>query len=237
MSHSRALRMKIRLTSRRLNEAARAFWEHPDLRELYVEFMFLLHCSMRTSVPLMEDALAVAKVAADSDPLSAALASYFAKHIPEEKNHDEWLLEDFAALGIPRAEVLARLPSPTIAEMTGAQYYWIRHYHPAALLGYIAVIEGHPPTLEHIERVKEKTGLPAVAFRTYVKHAYLDPRHRDDLDRALDEMPLTPHQAGLIGISAIRSVRTLALAFEELVAVHEEAKRSGVRHAAFRLVA
>lgn len=235
MSHSAALRMKIRLTGRRLNQAARAFWQHPDLRDLYVEFMFLLHCSMRTSVPLMEAALDKSKLSAEADELAAGLVRYFTKHIPEERHHDDWLLEDFEGLGVPREEVLARIPSPTIADLTGAQYYWIHHYHPVALLGYIAVIEGSPPTLENIERIREKTGLPAAAFRTYIKHAHLDPHHRDDLDRALDALPLTAHQAGIVGVSAIRTVHTLALAFEELVAVHDEAKKSGAGHAAFRV--
>ena len=235
MSHSKALRMKMRLTSDRLNQAAQVFWEHPDLADLYLEFMFLLHSSMRTSVPLMEAALEESKGSADSDALSAGLVKYFTQHIPEEIHHDEWLLEDFEDLGIPRAAVEARIPSPTIADLTGSQYYWIHHYHPVALLGYIAVIEGNPPTLEHIDLVKKKTGIPDAAFRTYIKHAHLDPHHRDDLDRTLDELPLTTHQASLVGISAIRTVHTLARAFEEMVAVHEEAKSSGTRHVAFQV--
>jgi len=40
----------------------------------------------------------------------------------------------------------------------GAQYYWIHHFHPVALLGYIAVLEGRPPSPTLVEELIERTG-------------------------------------------------------------------------------
>ena len=56
---------------------------------------------------------------------------------------------------------VARMPSPTVAALVGSQYYWIFHYHPVALLGFVALfVEGHPPTPQLIEVLNERTGFP-----------------------------------------------------------------------------
>ena len=228
MSNSETFRWKVQAMSGRFFAAVEAFWSHPNLAVLYPEFLFSLHCLMRASVPLMEAALERSRLSAETDPVSAALVAYFAKHIPEERHHDDWLLDDLEVLGLSRDEILNRLPSSTIASISGAQYYYIFHYHPIALLGYIGVLEGYPPSAEHLEEISTRTGLAIEAFRTYLKHAQLDPYHKQDLDRALDAMPLTREQQGLIGVSAIQTLHAMARAFEEIVALHDEkASRSG----------
>src|SRR5207237_3301598 len=107
----------------------------------------------------------------------------------------DWLLDDLEVLGGGRAAVLARPPSPTVAALVGAQYYWILHYHPVGLLGYIGVFEGYPPSPAMIDGLVASTGYGRDAFRTMIAHAELDPGHRDELDRLLDELPLTPEQS------------------------------------------
>jgi len=37
-------------------------------------------------------------------------------------------------MGIDRALLLERVPKETAMRMVGSQYYWIHHYHPAAML-------------------------------------------------------------------------------------------------------
>lgn len=217
MSHSQRLRAKIELVGRGLDQAAGAFWSHPCLRELYPELLFMNHSLIRASVPLMEAAVTSARARPSTDPVAACVTDYLSTHIPEELHHDDWLLDDLEALGIRREEVMRRMPSPTVAALVGAPYYWLFHVHPVSLLGYIAVLEGQPPTVPFLEEVVARTGLPADAFRTYFKHARLDPRHRDDLDQALDRMPLTADQTALLGVSAIGTVHGLALAFEGVV--------------------
>jgi hypothetical protein len=88
------------------------------------------------------------------------------------------------------------------------------------LLGYLAVLEGEPPSTAFLEEVVAKSGLPADAFRTYIRHGQLDPLHRDDLNDALDRMPLNAQHTTLLGISAIQTVHWLRSAFEELMAFH-----------------
>jgi pyrroloquinoline quinone (PQQ) biosynthesis protein C len=153
---------------------------------------------------------------AEHDQVAGALASYLEQHIPEELDHDEWLLDDLEVVGVERSTVLSRAPAPSVAALVGAQYYWIFHYHPVALLGYIAVLEGYPPSLALIDGLVMSTGYDRSAFRTLIAHSELDPGHSDELDELLDRLPLTREQSGVVGLSAISTVRLIANVFDEV---------------------
>jgi len=168
-------------------------------------------------VPLTEAALARSRELPDADPLAMPLAVYLHEHVDEELGHDETLLDDLELIGVDRGSAVARMPSPAVAALVGSQYYWIRHHHPVAFLGFVGVMEGYPPTNELIEELIERTGFPPEAFRTYVEHADLDPGHRDHLDRTLDALPLTAEHESAIGVSAIASAGLAAGALEELL--------------------
>ena len=227
ISHSQQLRQKIQLIRSGVDRAAHAFWSHPHLRELYPELLFRIHCFSRATIPLMAAARAVARVLSESDLVAKYLADYLSKHISEETGHDEWLLEDMEVLGIERKAILKRVPIPTATALAGTQYYWIFHGHPVALLGYLAVMEGSPPRTEFLQEAIVRTGLPARAFRTYLRHAHLDLQHRKDLFAILDRMPLTGEHAALIGVSAFQTIHLSRLLFEELVESHSRESGSG----------
>lgn len=146
--------------------ASRRLIRDPRVADLYPEYLVTLHFVIRASVPLMGAAHERAVELMEGDPVSALLAPYFEEHIPEERDHDEWLLEDLEVLGKDRLSILARPPSPAVAAAVGAQYYWILHYHPVALLGHIGVLEGYPPTIEMLDDLVERTGHSRAAFRT-----------------------------------------------------------------------
>jgi hypothetical protein len=197
-------------------KAGEALIDHPDVRQLYPEYLFTIHCIIRASVPLMETARERCAATAGKDPVAAQVADYLGEHIDEERDHDEWLLDDLEAIGVERSAVLARLPSPTVASAVGAQYYWILHYHPVTLLGWIGLLEGYPPTMAMIERLMNHTGYGPAAFRTLTAHAALDVDHRDELFDALDRLPLTEEQSAVIGLNAMSSVHLLARAIDEV---------------------
>jgi hypothetical protein len=213
---STRLHQKIELLLPTLTDAGRRLVTHPRIAELYPEYLVTMHWVVRASVPLMEAARDRAAAMATDDPVSAAVARYLADHIPEELDHDEWLLEDLEVLGRHRSTVLARPPSPVVASSVGAQYYWIFHYHPVALLGYIALLEGYPPERPEIEALMERTGHRPEAFRTLLAHAELDPHHGDALDETIDRLPLTREQSTVLGLSAMHSTLTMARAIEEI---------------------
>ncbi len=188
-----------------LSAACTALVEHPRLRDVWPEYLVLQHQIIRATVPLTRAALEQAR--AHSDPLSAPLAEYLEEHVDEELDHDEGLLDDLELLGLDRKGVLARMPPPTVAALVGAQYYWIHHHHPVAFLGYVALMEGYPPTPELIETLATRTGYPTESFRTFTQHGDLDPGHRDHLDETLDALPLgEPEEAAIV-----ESARTTAV--------------------------
>jgi hypothetical protein len=216
ITESRRLRDKLELVLPLLGSTGRRLAAHPRLREIYPEWLVLWHGMIRASVPLLETALATARTLPD-DPVAVRLAGYFAHHIPEERGHDEWLLADLEVLGVPRDEVLSRVPSPTIAALVGSQYYWVQHSHPVGLIGYIALFEGYPSTRQDVDQLQAATGYGPEAFRTMLLHADLDPHHGDELDDLVDSLPLSDQLRTLAGLSAMASVQLMARAQQDLL--------------------
>jgi hypothetical protein len=210
------LRLTLGLVFGELVRAGERLVNHRRIRDLYPEYLFMTHCVIRASVPLMETARERARSKASGDPVAAQLVDYLGEHIEEERDHDEWLLGDLEVIGVDRAAVLARPPSPTVASAVGAQYYWVLHYHPVALLGWIGLLEGYPPEMSIIDQLMARTRYGPDAFRTLRAHAGLDPHHGDELFETLDRLPLTAEQSAVIGLSAMSSVHLLAQAIDEL---------------------
>jgi hypothetical protein len=191
--------------------------QHPRVAELWPEYLMMQYAIIRATVPLTEAALERSRTLQDADPLAVPLATYLEEHVVEELHHDDVLLGDLEVVGVDRSTVLERLPSPTVAALVGSQYYWILHYHPVAFLGYVALMEGYPPTPELIQTLRGATGFPQEAFRTYVQHAELDPGHRDRLDRTIDSLPLAEWHESALGVSAVATAAYATRALEELL--------------------
>ncbi|MGW3103150.1 iron-containing redox enzyme family protein [Streptomyces sp. NPDC001100] len=218
-THSALLRAKIELLMPRLFRLSARVWDSPALGELYPRYLCALHSAIRATVPLMETALERARALAEAgDPVAAGTAEYLARHIREERGHDEWLRQDLAAIGRDPDEPLRTMPTAGAADLVGAQYYWIRHYHPVCLLGHIAVLEGYPPSPDFADLLQRRTGYPADGFRTLRRHAALDIRHRDELMRAIDRLPLGPEHQTALGVSALHTLRATSVLFEEILA-------------------
>jgi len=214
--HGDLLRRKIQLSAPLFHRVTTRFWEHPDLASLYPRFLLAIHGSVRATVPLMVAAVEELKRRPDT-ALNRRLIAYFEEHATEESEHEEWLLQDLAVLGVNREAALGEYGIPAIAALAGAQYYWIRHAHPVALLGCFAVLEGHPPTLAHLEDAERRTGLPADAFRMLRQHAVLDVQHGVELFDLIDQLPLDSRLAGLLAVSAIQTMASLGDMFTTLV--------------------
>jgi hypothetical protein len=214
---SKRLWAKIGLVDGRFAAAFTAFFNHRRIRELHVDYLILNHQIIRGTVPLMERALGEAKRRADTDDVSRRLVPYFERHIVEETNHDEWLLDDLEIIGVPRADVWARIPSPAVAAFVGSQNYWALHVHPVAVLGYLSYMEGFPPTPEIIGELISRTGYPPEAFRTMVEHGELDPEHSNEIKSMLDTLPITPWHEQLLGLAVISGLDLLAQTIEEII--------------------
>lgn len=213
---SSRLRSRLDLGSPPLHACYRRLRDHPHPARIYPAYLVLLHTMVRAAVPLMEAALARARTFAPVDHVARVVAAYLEHHLPEERGHDRWLLADLALIGVSEDQVLRVMPSPSVAAMVGAQYYWINHYHPVCVLGYIAVLEGNPPPVDEIRAIARRSGLPEAAFTTWLKHAELDPGHARELDSLLDDLQPDEETFNAIAVSALTTIRFATASFSEL---------------------
>jgi hypothetical protein len=192
MSTATLIRPVLWLTLPSVRAAARSLWTAPHLRDRYPAYLGAMHWLIRASVPLMETAADGCAALPADDPVAGPLTRYLRAHIAEEQGHDRWLLEDLATLGVHQPDALLDAGlRQDIAALAGLQYYWVRHVHPACLLGYMSVLEGCPPDAGLVGALPRLTGWPALAFRTLASHAILDPGHEQEIIRLLDVLPLS----------------------------------------------
>ncbi|KIG18379.1 long-chain acyl-CoA synthetase [Enhygromyxa salina] len=217
-SPGRRLLAKLQLAAPSFGAAAERLWSSPRIREIYPAYLGAMHMIVRSAVPLMDAARDRALALGKHDPLGVQLAAYLGRHRDEEAGHDQWLLEDLAATGADPDEPLTGIPSPTIATLVGAQYYWLHHHHPVALLGHIAAIESYPPPPGFAERLQGLTGYPKSAFRAIARHAVLDLRHRREFYDLINELPLTRAHESMIGLSALH---TMQVGVDVLLEIHD----------------
>ncbi|WP_329571576.1 iron-containing redox enzyme family protein [Kitasatospora sp. NBC_01266] len=216
LSRSTTLRLKLDLAATPLRAAMTDLWHPEGLAERYGRYLHAMHEVLRASVPLMELAVRRCAELGPADPVAGPLGSYLAGHIDEERGHDDWLLADLAAAGLDPAPLLREQPTAVAARLVGPQYYWIEHFHPVSLLGYITVLESHAPARWLAEQLAADSGLPQAAFRTVSRHAALDTGHCADLERILDRLPLSPAQEAAVAVSALHTVDAATELFARL---------------------
>ena len=218
ISNSEIIRSKIRLFGGRLGNTAHRFWTHPEFPNIYREYIYQSHSIIRASVPLMQAAATACRRPEHAkDPALRRFGDYLQRHIPEEMGHHEWIVNDGVALGLDRKTILQRLPKESATQLVGVQYYWIQHYSPIALAGFIATMEGNPPPAEFFEEVAARNNLSLQCFSSFLYHARIDPQHTRDLDAVLDALPLKPDQIELIGISSFRTIRMMTAIMEDII--------------------
>ena len=174
--------------------------DHPRLRELWPEYLIQQHQIIRATVPLTRGGGRAGASAAGRRPARGAArrptsTSTSTRSLTTTRSC--WTTSRSSASIVPPFS--RECPRPTVASArrdrstTGSSTTT-----RSTFLGYVALMEGSPPTPELIETLIATTGYPREAFRTFVEHAELDPGHRDHLDRTLDSLPLTAeHEAVL----------------------------------------
>lgn len=226
---SERLRAKLDLVYPALRTSAERMWSGPLVRALYPAYLGTMNTIVRSAVPLMEAALDQARTRADADEVAAGLVDYLAHHVKEEAGHDAWLLEDLKATGSDPQEPLRRIPSPQVAALVGAQYYWLRHHHPVSLLGHLAAIEGYPPPIGFAKRLRDLTGYPEKAFRAIAIHERLDIRHRRELYETIDGLPLRREHETMIGVSALHTLQMSINVVDEICASVDRSHSTGAQ--------
>lgn len=136
-----------------------------------------LHQIVIASEDLMTTAILKAPAAAK------VFRAYMTDHLEEERNHAEWLAEDLATIGI---DVNYTPLNRSAVELVGSQYYVINHVSPAAILGYMAVLEGFPFPLDMLEQLEAIHGKELLRCLRY--HAENDIEHRKELFKVIDQL-------------------------------------------------
>ena len=209
LSKGNVIRTHVRLVSGLLAAGGDRMMDSPDLATTLIDHLVLLHQITRASVPLMAAAHGEC-IRRGADPVCAGLAPYLLKHIEEERHHDDWTLDDLETVGITRSDVLGVMPAANVAALVGAQYYWILHHHPVAILGYMIMLEFNAPTTGTIADMQRQTGLPDSVFRSHLLHAELDPHHQAELFELVDDLSLNDSQIRLVKESVMHTGRMLA---------------------------
>lgn len=225
---SHRMDFRLRIYGVQTRALGRAFWAREDMADRYPNYLFHLHDSIRASADLLETAADLCD-ATPQDPVCARLGPYFRLHAAEEHGHDQWVLQDLEALGVPREQTLARIPSAWAASLVGAYHYWVRYAHPVALMGYLIGLEWTSPRLAFIEGIGARGGVPMEAFTCALNHARLDPGHRAEMEQVLDDLSLDPGQEALLGLSLLHACQSLAALFQRLVSEPPFPPRSPAR--------
>ncbi|MCH0543391.1 iron-containing redox enzyme family protein [Streptomyces sp. MUM 203J] len=217
MPASARLRARLAPAEPVLRQAAAGLWRPEGLLPRYVGYLCAMHGVIRASVPLLRLAAERSReLALRGDPLGGRLAAHLERHAREEENHDVWLLDDLAAAGADPDAALRAVPPPDVAALAGAQYYWVAHHHPVALLGYVSVLEGHAPEPGLAPYLAGLTGLPDAAFRTVRAHSRLDTGHVADVYALLDSLPMTRAHETAVTVSALHTLDALTRLFVRL---------------------
>jgi len=143
-------------------------------RDTYVAFLGQAYHHVRYTCPLLERALA--RCAAGDEAYVEGLLDY----IEEEAGHEEWILEDIAALGGDPSLVRRAAPGVPCRAMIGYATYAIDRVSPYALLGMVHVLEGTSARIAGAaaQAIARSLGMrPSTGFRYLASHGALDQDH------------------------------------------------------------
>ncbi|NQZ82980.1 MAG: iron-containing redox enzyme family protein [Colwellia sp.] len=214
-THFERLTKSLSLYCARAGAINKKFIDLAHYSEVCIEHIWVNQMVARATVPLMQAVVEAAQKMPD-DPVCAPLIKYITRHIAEETDHDQWYANDLELLGISRERMYARMPSANVAALVGSQHYWLQHHHPVAFMGYLACLEVYHPTVEYVEGLIKKSGLPAKGFSTIMEHAEIDAHHSQDIIETLNALPLTEEQYRIVEMSAFQTFRYVALVMEDV---------------------
>jgi pyrroloquinoline quinone (PQQ) biosynthesis protein C len=186
----RALTHEIEQYADRLHRESRllaAAREGKVTKEVIVAYLsgvlFMLH---KTPVHLQRAAESAREVGRPD------LAAFYAHKQDEERDHDQWVLDDFAELRRLFGAAAAQAPHPSMTALAGLIEGAIERA-PASYLAYILLAEYFTvlvgPTW--LTALEERCGIPRHALSVVAKHVELDQDHVQEAMREADAL-ITP---------------------------------------------
>lgn len=168
-------------------------------RELYIAFLTQAYYHVRHTVPLLM--ATGARLPQDYEWVRGAIAEY----IDEEYGHQEWILNDIAALGGDAEAVRHGEPGLPIELMVAFLYDQIARGNPMGFFGMVHVLEGTSVAiaLTVAEQIKQGLGLPANAMSYLTSHGTLDQEHLKFFATLMDKVESPADQAAIIHASQV----------------------------------
>jgi pyrroloquinoline quinone (PQQ) biosynthesis protein C len=176
----------------RTDESRRAFETHPVLLDAvangvtvdrYRKFLLELYHVVWHFNPVC--AAAASRI---PDPLRQ-VRYFLYEHVHEESGHEDWVLNDLVAVGVPAETVRAHQPSTYTMTLTGYNYWAADRRHPCSVLGMmytlevIASVYGGPFS----SAVKESLLLESDRGTSFLgSHATMDAQHMAELRKLLN---------------------------------------------------
>ena len=155
----RAPSSKLDVVVAEISGASHKLVTHPRIAELYPEYLFMCHGIVRATIPLMEAGLRQARLSAEERVgVGRARRLPGAAHRRKRPARTSGSSRDLEELGERSG---SRSRASSLAHGGGARRRPVlldRHYHPVCLLGYLAALEGYPPTRELIDDLIASTG-------------------------------------------------------------------------------
>ncbi|NWG73898.1 MAG: iron-containing redox enzyme family protein [Rubrivivax sp.] len=136
------------------------------------------------------------------NPVCAAAASrlddrfrdvryFLVEHMHEEQGHEQWVLNDLDAVGVPAVQALAHAPTPWTLALVGYNYWAADRRHPCSALGMLYALEviasvyGGP----FASAIKESLLLEGDRGVSFIgSHATMDAQHMAELRGVLNRV-------------------------------------------------
>ena len=169
-------------------------------RELYLCYLAQAYHHVRHTCPLL--AAALARCSKDDDDYRDALFAY----IEEERGHEQWILNDIAALGGDADKVRAGEGDDAVRVMVGYAYHVIERVSPYAFLGMVHVLEGMSVALAEHAASSIGAALPegtAKGFSYLTSHGALDQEHVAFFERLVNGLHRVEQQQAIIDTARI----------------------------------
>jgi pyrroloquinoline quinone (PQQ) biosynthesis protein C len=110
-------------------------------------------------------------------------------HVQEEQGHEQWVMNDLDAVGVPAAVVLAHAPTPWTLAVVGYNYWAADRRHPCSVFGMLYALEviasvyGGP----FASAVRESLLLDGERGVSFIgSHATMDAKHMAELRTVLN---------------------------------------------------
>ncbi len=163
-------------------------------RESYLSFLKQAYHHVKHTTPLLM--ACGARLPESLEWLREAVGEY----IEEEMGHQEWILNDIAALGEEKDTVRNGVPHIETELMVSYAWDTIQRGNPVGFFGMVQVLEGTSVSLavRAADAIERSLGLPEEAFSYLRSHGSLDIEHMDFYERLMNRIERGRDQGAII---------------------------------------